>query len=174
MDNDASYLYLKDHEWLTPDGRNYDVVFKENIYAAYVKASAKLGRFMASAGLRGELTDASSRGNIVAQRYFDLFPNANVTYLLSPNGSNVLTAQYSRSIARPSFWTLNPERHQVSDMFYQSGNSDLKPSYSDNVSLTGVVKYKYSLTLFANINHNQIIKPRCPTRTTRKRAADNG
>ena len=47
-------------------------------------------------------------------------------------------------------------------MFYQSGNSDLKPSYSDNVSLTGVVKYKYSLTLFANINHNQIIKASMP------------
>lgn len=168
MDNDASYLYLKDHEWLTPDGRDYDVVFKENIYAAYVKASAKLGRFMASAGLRGELTDASSRGNIVAQRYFDLFPNANVTYLLSPNGSNVLTAQYSRSIARPSFWALNPERHQASDMFYQSGNSDLKPSYSDNVSLTGVVKYKYSLTLFANINHDQIIKASMPDKDNPK------
>lgn len=158
MDNDAAYLYQKDNQWLTPADRDYDVVFTENIYAIYAKASAKLGRVMASAGVRGELTDASSRGDIVAQNYFDLFPNANVTYLLSPNGSNSLTAQYSRSISRPSFWALNPVRHQASDVFYQAGNPDLKPSYTDSYSLTAVLKYKYSLTLFADIIHDQAMQ----------------
>lgn len=158
MDNDAAYLYKKGGEWLKPADRDYDVVFTENIYALYAKVSAKLGRVMASAGVRGELTDASSRGDIVAQRYFDLFPNANVTYLLSANGANSLTAQYSRSISRPSFWALNPVRHQASDVFYQAGNPDLKPSYTDSYSLTAVMNYKYSLTLFANVNHDQAMQ----------------
>ena len=55
------------------------------------------------------------------QSYFDLFPNASVTYRLDEQGSNSLTASYARHITRPSFWALNPVRAQSSD--YTSTNT---------------------------------------------------
>ncbi len=158
MDNDANYHYLKDGSWVTPEGRDYDVLYKENIYGVYAKASGKFGKFMTTVGLRGEYTATHSRGGLVSQHYFDLFPNANFTWMMNANGSNTLTLQYSRNIARPSFWSLNPMRRQTSDIFYQTGNPNLKPSYSNNISLTATMKYQYSLTLFANINKDGIMQ----------------
>lgn len=158
MDNDATYLYLKDGSWVTPEGRDYDELYKENIYGVYAKASGKFGRFMTIVGLRGEYTDTYSRGGLVSQNYFDLFPNANLTWMMNANGSNTLTMQYARNIQRPSFWSLNPIRHQSTDISYQTGNPNLKPSYGNSLSLTATMLYQYSLTLFANINKDGIMQ----------------
>ncbi len=158
MDNDASYRYLKDGSWVTPEGRGYDEVYKENICGVYAKASGKFGKFLTTVGLRGEYTNTHSRGGIVSQNYFDLFPNANLTWMMNASGSNTLTAQYSRSITRPSFWALNPIGHQTSDVFYQTGNPHLKPSYSNTFSLTATLLYQYSLNLFASVNKDGIMQ----------------
>lgn len=158
MNNDASYEYRKDGQWVPAYDRNYDEVYTENIYALYAKVSARFGRVSAVAGLRGELTDGDSRGGAVEQNYFDLFPNAHVSWLFDEMGANSLTATYSRSVARPSFWALNPIRRQSSDYFYQVGNPDLKPAYTNHFSLTGVLKYRYSVSLWTEVYKDQMIQ----------------
>ena len=150
MDNDATYDHFKE-QWITHPDQNYDYVYTENIGALYAKGSAKFGRLSALAGIRFEYTDAGSHGSIVAQNYFDFFPNARLTYSLDAMSANSLTLSYSRYISRPSFWSLNPIRNQASDYMYQAGNPDLKPSYQNNISLTGVYKYRYTLTLWTDI-----------------------
>ena len=160
MDNDAYYeSRLGDMlPWRVETSRNYDENYTENIYGVYAKASTHLGRFMATVGLRGEATDAGGHGSIVKQNYFDIFPNANFTLLLDEAGANNLTLQYSRSISRPSFWALNPVKFQASDYFYHCGNPDLKPSYENNITLTAVMKYKYSLTVWAAIKQDPMMQ----------------
>lgn len=162
MNNDADYVHLKDLQWHPVESRNYDERYTENIYALYAKASARFGRLSLVAGLRGELTDAESRGKIVEQHYFDLFPSGFLSYAFDEASAHSLTFGYARNIGRPSFWSLNPVRDQSSDYFYQAGNPNLKPTYTNNFWLTGVVKYRYSLTFWATLYKDAMMQGSLP------------
>ena len=142
-----TYRYLKGEKWVPSTVDDYDISYTENIGAAYATATANYGRFSAVVGLRAEYTHARGRGSDVEQDYLSLFPNANFSYALDKTGKHSLVAQYSRSISRPTFWNLTPNRLQVSDYTYQMGNPELKPQFINTYSLTAVVAYKYSLSL---------------------------
>ena len=146
MHNDALYEYLKDDAWARNDNQSFTINYTENIAAAYAIASANLGRWSLVAGVRGEYTRTEGKGHGIAQNYFSLFPNANVSYTLTKDGAYSLIAQYARTIERPRFWTLNPQRYQISDYTYQTGNPELDPAYKHDASLTLVLKHKYTLT----------------------------
>lgn len=154
--NKADYEYLKNEEWLHNDRNSYDIGYKENIGAAYLTATARLGRLSLVGGLRGEYTSFRSADKAVKQDYFDLFPNANVSYALTKDGSYSLVAQYARTITRPSFWALSPNETKISEYMIQRGNPNLKPAYSNSLSVTAVLKYKYTISLGMQIRQNAI------------------
>lgn len=155
--NSASqYRYLNAGVWVPSVVDDFDISYAENIGAAYATATMNYGRISAVVGLRGEYTYSDARESGVSQNYFSLFPNANLSVALDKSGKHSIVAQYSRNIARPSFWNLTPNRQQVSDYTFQSGNPLLKPQYTDNITVTAVVAYKYSLTLGMNIRHDAI------------------
>ena len=107
-------------------------------------------------GLRGEYTNFRDKAGAIAQNYFDLFPNANVSYALTKDYAYSLIAQYARTISRPSFWALSPNETKISEYMIQRGNPNLKPSYDNSVSVTAVLKYKYTITLGVKITENAI------------------
>ena len=144
MHNDALYEYLKGDAWTRNDNQSFTINYTENIAAAYAVASAQLGRWGLVAGLRGEYTHTT--GKSVGQDYFSLFPNANVSFALSKEKGWSLIAQYARTIERPRFWCLNPQRMQISDYTYQTGNPSLDPAFKQDVNLTLVAAHKYTLT----------------------------
>ena len=144
MHNDALYEYLKGDAWVRNDKQSFTINYTENIAAAYAIASAQLGRWSLVAGLRSEYTHTT--GKDVGQDYFSLFPNANVSFALSKEKGWSLIAQYARTIERPRFWCLSPQRMQISDYTYQTGNPSLDPSFKQDVSLTLVAAHKYTLT----------------------------
>ena len=144
LHNDALYEYLKGDAWVRNDKQSFTINYTENIAAAYAIASAQLGRWSLVAGLRGEYTHTT--GKDVGQDYFSLFPNANVSFALSKEKGWSLIAQYARTIERPRFWCLSPQRMQISDYTYQTGNPSLDPSFTQDVSLTLVAAHKYTLT----------------------------
>ena len=146
MHNDALYEYVKDDAWVRNDDQSFTINYTENIAAAYGILSANLGRWNLVAGVRGEYTRTQGKGGDISQDYFSLFPNANISYALSGDGAYSLIAQYARTIERPRFWCLNPQRFQISDYTYQIGNPNLDPSYKHDVSLTLVLKHKYTVT----------------------------
>lgn len=154
--NKADYEYLQGEEWLYNDIQSYDIGYKENIGAAYLIATAQLGRVSLVGGLRGEYTSFRSKDKLVKQDYFDLFPNANISYALTEDGSYSLVAQYARTISRPSFWALTPNETKISEYMIQRGNPDLKPSYTNSVSVTAVLKYKYTISIGVQIMQNAI------------------
>lgn len=156
MHNEALYRYLRPEGWQTLDAYSYITDYTEQIAAAYAAATLRKGHWHAVAGLRAEYTRTTGHASDVRQRYFSLFPNANLTYTFDATGLWSLTAQYARNISRPSFWALNPMRMQISDYTYQSGNPDLLPAYTDNLSLTAVFAGKYSLSLGAQYHHDEI------------------
>jgi hypothetical protein len=156
INSDATYRYLLGQEWVPSIVDDYDVSYTENIAAAYAVASMRFGRLSAVMGLRGEYTNAEGKSGNVSQNYFSIFPNANVSYAIDKMGKHSLVAQYSRTISRPSFWHLTPNRIQISDYTYQTGNPLLDPSYNNTFSLTGVMNYKYSVTFVASIQRDAI------------------
>jgi len=156
MHNDALYEYRPDDAWLHDDNHSFRLDYTEQIAAAYGIVSANAGRWSFVAGVRGEYTRTKGKGNAVKQNYFSLFPNANVSYALSDDGACTLIAQYARTIARPRFWCLNPQRFQISDYTYQTGNPALEPSFKHDVSLTLVLAHKYALTGGVTIQTDEI------------------
>ena len=158
----ADYWYMKEQLWKPETSMNYNYNYNENILGLYAKGSFNAKHISVVAGLRGEYTKTKNAAKTINQSYFDLFPNAYITYKIDEYGQNSFTASYSRYISRPSFWSLNPTRTQASDYFYQCGNPDLKPTYRNNISLTSVLKYKYSLTLWMDITENGIMQGTLP------------
>lgn len=156
MRNDALYEWLRGEEWLRNDAQSFSYDYVEHIAALYGIVTANLGRWSVVAGVRGEYTATHGRGGEVGQDYFSLFPNANLSYSLTGDGAYSLIAQYARTIQRPSFWHLSPRRIQISDYTYQVGNPHLNPAYSDDVSLTLVLKHKYTLTAGAMLQRDEI------------------
>lgn len=151
MRNGSEYRYLNDGAWIPSSVSDYRVDYVENIAAAYAVASAQLGRFGITAGLRGEYTHTEGKTGDVRQNYFSLFPNANLAWNMEKSGKHMLIANYARTIARPSFWQLTPVRQQISDYTYQCGNPELEPSYQNDFSLTLVLFHKYTLTATSSI-----------------------
>lgn len=146
MRNDALYEYQKSGAWLRNNDQSYTVNYTENIAAAYAIAAAQLGRWSLVAGLRGEYTFTHGKSGDVRQNYFSLFPNANLSYAFSQEKGYSMILQYARTIERPRFWCLNPQRSQISDYTYQTGNPSLDPAFQNNLSLTVVFAHKYTLT----------------------------
>lgn len=156
MENDALYEYAKGESWIPNERQSFTIDYTEHIAAAYGVVSAQLGRFSFVAGLRGEYTAAVGRGEYVSQNYFSLFPNANLSWSLTGDGSCSLVAQYARTIDRPGFWQLSPRRKQISDYTYQAGNPALDPAYRHDVNLTLVLKSKYAFTAGVTVQTGEI------------------
>ena len=154
--NSADYEYLMGEAWQPNTTKSYDVGYTENIGAAYIIASARLGRFSLVGGLRGEYTNFQDQTGDIKQDYFDLFPKANISYAITKDGAYSLIAQYARTISRPSFWALSPNETKISEYMIQRGNPNLKPAYDNSVSVTAVLKYKYTITLGVQIKQNAI------------------
>lgn len=150
MRNKARHEYLLHAAWHENDAYGYRVDYMEHIGAAYAILNARFGRFALTAGLRGEYTYATGEGDYTTQHYLNLFPNANLSWSPDKAGNWSLVASYARTIQRPGFWALSPQRLQLSDYTYQTGNPLLRPAYSDKLSLTLVVKHKYSLSVGMN------------------------
>ena len=147
--------------WSILESQSSTTDYSENIGALYFIYSSRFGKVGLSAGLRGEYTYMQAKYKGAPQQnkgYFDLFPNLNISVPLNANYSNTLVFSYSRNISRPHFSYLSPFRNQLSPNSYVSGNPDLKAMYANNISITGVFAYKYSLTLGASINQNEIMQ----------------
>lgn len=156
MRNHALYEYRPAETWLRDEAHSFRLDYTEHIAAVYGIVAANLGRWSAVAGLRGEYTRTAGKNDGTRQDYFSLFPNASVSYALTRDGAYSLIGQYARTIGRPRFWCLNPQRVQISDYTYQTGNPELEPSYKHDVSLTLVLAHKYTLTGGVTVQTDEI------------------
>lgn len=157
--NSGVYEYLGDPEnkiWTTNEDKGYDIGYTESIGAAYATLSARLGRLSLVGGLRGEYTSFKDNSGDIDQSYGNLFPNANLSYAITADGAYSLVAQYSRTISRPSFWALSPNETKVSEYMIQRGNPKLEASYNNSLSVTAVLKYKYTISAGIMLMENAI------------------
>lgn len=151
MDNITTYNATKANE-------NSHIVsnfiYTEHIGAAYISLAKMFSpKFTASAGLRAEYTnsfgDWKSSNRVSKDSYLNLFPTLFVNY--SPSQKHRISFSYTRRIYRPGFSQLNPFEDYADANTMVTGNPELKPQYSNNVSL----QYGFSqyLTLYVALQH---------------------
>jgi ferric enterobactin receptor len=132
--NDYLVETFLDNNWSPLAGLSNNMVYTENIYAAYAILGNKVQKFSWQAGLRSELADVKTellQTNEVNDRplYTNFFPSAHVGYELPKENS--LQISYSRRIRRPQFWDLNPFFTYSDSRNFWSGNPNLQPEYTD-------------------------------------------
>ncbi|MDR0574047.1 MAG: TonB-dependent receptor family protein [Tannerella sp.] len=160
MSDTASYVSLYHSEWKPLQDYSFSINYTEDIGAVYGTLAVSKGGLSLSAGVRGEYTCVKGKGDGFRHSYFDLFPNANVTYSFNAMRTFMLIGQYSRNIQRPNFWYLNPNRIQYSDYSYMIGNPGLRPTYIHRFGMTAVYKYRYVLSTGGSL-HRDLIREVC-------------
>lgn len=143
--------------------------YREWIAAAYVNVAKQFNaKWNAQAGLRGEMTFTQGlwqNAPRTTDKYFDVFPNATVTYMPSPK--YIFSVNYAYRISRPKYWQLNPFKSYVNATTYAHGKVDLQPEYSHNVSLTAILFGRLSISggYAKTLNFNGMPVPKFDTET---------
>lgn len=163
--NFGSYDVVSNNKTLDPSKSN-QFNYKENVNAAYVNFNKQYKKgIMMQLGLRVENT--TSQGDSYAlnidgtvnkasklpfkRRYTDPFPSAALTF--NKNPMKQWTISYSRRIDRPVYQDLNPFLFKLNIYTYQKGNTELRPQYTNSISVTNVYKYKLTSTLtYSHVN----------------------
>jgi iron complex outermembrane receptor protein len=115
-----------------------ELLYNEDISAAYVIGSTQWRKLGLQAGLRGELSDVTAAllksETENKQFYFNLFPSVSTSYQFS--ATNQLQASYSRRLSRPYFRLLLPFSNFSNPRNNSIGNPTLRPEYTDSYELS--------------------------------------
>jgi iron complex outermembrane recepter protein len=139
--------------------------YHENINAVYVNYNKQFKGVMVQGGIRVENTH--SRGDSYGvnpdgsvntgskksfkRSYTNVFPSAAVSFNKNPMSQWGLS--YSRRIDRPAYQDLNPFEFKLDEYTYMKGNTDLRPQYSNIMSVSHTYKYKLTTKLtFSHVN----------------------
>lgn len=123
------------NEWMILPQLNNNLIYTENIHAAYFIIGNEMDRFSWQAGLRGELSDISvelvNTNEVNHQNYFNLFPSAHVSYEFSPE--RTIQLSYSYRLSRPRFRDLMPFSNYSDNRSIWVGNPNLRPEYTHSM-----------------------------------------
>ena len=121
--------------------------FKENINAAYLQGSKKMGEFILKIGARLENTNMSGKQTVPSDTSFnvhrtDLFPYLYFSRKIVSIAGYELRAYLvaRRTITRPSYEMLNPFPRFLDLFLYESGNPSVKPQFTQNYEVNISVK----------------------------------
>ncbi len=133
-----------------------DFTYSEHVAALYISLAKQFGQhFNAKLGLRGEYTHSNgnwiSADSISVKDYFNLFPTAFLGY--NPTDKWAMNVSYTRRIARPSYYQLNPFRSYIDAHNYSEGNPELTPEFNNQVDLN--FSYSQYVSLAFNFSHTQ-------------------
>ena len=129
-----------------------DFLYKENINAAYVNLSKKLGKFELNAGFRVEQTvvKGTSKGvNVLDRNYTQPFPSVSALYKLGKHMG--IQASFAKRVNRPSFQQQNPFSYFIDSLTYTRGNPKLKPEILNAAKLALV----YDGQPFVSVEYNK-------------------
>jgi len=124
-------------EWVPLNDFTDNLIYTENIYAAYALFGNEWRRFSYQFGVRSEFTDISTvlelSGLKNPREYLNFFPSAHLNYELDE--TNSLQISYSRRLSRPSFRELIPFFSYTDPRFFYGGNPDLNPEFTDSYEI---------------------------------------
>ncbi len=154
-----SYSINNDEEIKLPLSNNYR--YTENVQAAYITYTGKIGSVGYQAGLRGEYSKFTGTLLDSAKKFGYEYPSEikNIWNALFPslylsknlNETDQIQLNYSRRIRRPDFWQLNPFIDINDPLNIQQGNPQLKPEYSNSFEFNYSKSFKNNSNFLASI-----------------------
>lgn len=158
-DNTFNQFLQSGSEWQLDKDRSNFFRYKENVNAAYLSYSRDLKVVALQAGIRAEQTNIEGtlqsfkktgsgydeETSTFKRDYLDFFPNVTIT--IAPKSANQFALAYSRRIDRPVYQDLNPFEYRINEYHYHKGSIDLRPQYTNTVSLTHTFRHKLNTTL---------------------------
>lgn len=148
-DNDFLVENKEGDSWLKDLVQSNRFRYEELINAAYLNINKYLTGFRLQFGLRAEHTSTEGHSVTMASRftrkYLDLFPV--ISFSKKINKDNTIGISANRRIDRPNYGSLNPFIYYLDLYTYKRGNEDLKPQYTNSLSLNYLFGQKYSLEL---------------------------
>ena len=115
--------------------------YDEDVIAGYGIYGNRINNYSFQVGLRGEyslinteLLQSDTPPN--DRTYFNFFPSGHVSYHF--NDTDAIQLSYSRRIARPRFWDLNPFFTFSDNRNNFSGNPNLDPEYTDSYEVNHI------------------------------------
>ncbi|MCB0481820.1 MAG: TonB-dependent receptor [Flavobacteriales bacterium] len=144
INNDYLVEELQGTGYVALPNLDNQMIYTENIYAAYIMAGNKTGKVSYQAGLRTEYSDIKTdfkRTNEVNPRdYLSLFPSANLSYEFKKD--QFLQLSYSRRISRPRHWFLFPFYNLSDNRNISMGNPNLNPTFTDAFEIGYMKKWE--------------------------------
>ena len=147
---------ILENELLSPDPNfTNELIYTENVNAAYVQLGSKFNKFSVLGGLRMEASDIGVElvaTDINTNRDFvDWFPSLFLGYELSKQEQ--FTISFSRRLRRPRSRFINPFPSRTSNTNLFQGNPNLNPTYSgvfDLGYIKRVNKFTYTTSAYFN------------------------
>ena len=136
IDNDFLVEEKQDEAtWVTKANLDNNMIYTENIHAAYFIIGNEIDKFSWQTGLRGELSDIkvelAKSAETRYQNYFNLFPSAHLSYQFTPD--RTIQLSYSYRLSRPGFRDLMPFSNYSDVRSISVGNPKLRPEYTHSV-----------------------------------------
>ena len=123
----------------------------ENIAAFYIIYHGAYKEWLTySGGLRSEHTFIKSNKGNVDQNYLGLFPSGTIATAINKNHN--LSLSYSRRVDRPDFSQINNSVTYFDQYSTWQGNPNLKPAFSNNLSLEYNISYKKDMFSLSSQN----------------------
>lgn len=127
-------------------------LYEEINKAAYLSFNSKVQKLEFKAGIRVENTKnegvSLSTNQSNNQDYLEIFPVFSILYNLTEDSS--IDFEYRRGLKRPGYWRLNPFRYYTTPYSYIEGNPFLRPSISNSLAMSYVLKNKYVFVCYYN------------------------
>lgn len=147
--------------WVDQKRDNSQFHHIQHIYSAYLGYLIRLNKFGIKAGVRGEGTSLDAKFALkpdmnFSSNYFDVVPNATLTYQLDM--STQIRLGYNMRIQRPSIWYLNPYINDVDPQSISQGNPDLDSEKSNNVNLN-FSKFTQKFSINASLSYTFVNNP---------------
>lgn len=147
-DNNNIYFQKQNNQDVIDYSRTNHFTYQEDIQALYSNITYSFEKdWTAKLGLRAENTlyKGISNQDEFKRNRFDLFPSFFLRKKL--NNKQVLNLSYVLRIQRPAYEFLNPFIDYQDPYSIKTGNTNLKPAFSNLVELKYIKNSKYSLTL---------------------------
>ena len=152
-DNDVIWENANEDKWMDDTTRSNHFIYRENINAAYFSASRSIKKFDVKVGIRMEQTN--SNGNSITlnevhkSSYINLFPSLDIYF--NQSEKQQFSFSYRRNIERFGFNIVNPFIIYQSQYAYYQGNSNIKPSFSNNFQISWAYNDQWSAS--ASFSH---------------------
>ncbi len=163
LNNDFKYFDKVGSDWISNADRTNDLLYQENIGAAYLMATTKWNHWDLNVGLRVEHTDVTTElakaTEKFPKKYANLFPSGHIAYEVLPDGKGKMMLSYSKRIKRPTYRQLNPFVSYNDNKNIRRGNPLLNPALTDSWELGWQTHWKkgsISPVIFYRYTDNKI------------------